>query len=160
MASYNIVLLGDGGVGKTAWIRRMRTDTFQPHYFATVGTGVHPFGINTNYGHIVLDFYDCAGQEKYAPFIPDIKSDATLLMFDLTSRISYKNLKHWQERCKGEPVFVVGNKCDIKEENIKVRPKFHKNYLALSAKRMTTSDLLTPILRVLTGYEDIEILDE
>jgi GTP-binding nuclear protein Ran len=160
MLSYNIVLLGDGGVGKTAWIRRMRTDTFQPQYFATVGSEVHPFGINTNYGHINLDFYDCAGQEKYASHLPDIKSDATILMFDLTSRISYKNLKYWRERCKEEPVFVAGNKCDIKQEDIKVQPKFHRNYLALSAKRMTTRDLLTPILRVLTGYDNIEILHE
>lgn len=159
MAIYNISLLGDGGVGKTAWIHKMQTDEFHPQYYATVGCEVHPFVLNTNYGNIELNLYDYAGQEKYNSQ-SYYKSDATILMFDLTSRVSYKNLKYWQNKCTiGVPVFVVGNKSDCAD--IKVAPDIP--YLALSAKRMTLTDLLTdlltPILRRLTMHDDLVIVE-
>ncbi len=159
--TFNIALLGDSGVGKTSWMRRMMGDPFQPQFHATVGCNAKSFLWETNYGLFDLNFYDYAGQEKYGfrferPLVA--QSDATVLMFDLTSRVSYKNTKHWKQKCGGEPVFVVGNKCDIKAENIKVVPKFHENYLELSAKRMTGADLVTHILRVLSGHPDLVVL--
>ncbi len=156
---YNITLLGDGGVGKTAWIRRIISNTFEPRYYASVGCEVHTIDINTNHGTFVLNLYDYAGQEKYSHSPLVTKSDATILMFDLTSRISYMNLNLWNKKCLDEPVFVIGNKCDIKDNDIKVVPSVHQNYLSLSAKKMTFKVFITPILRRLTGHLDLLILE-
>lgn len=153
--NYTINLLGDAGVGKTAWIRRMKSDSFKPQYIASVGCDIHSMNFNTNYGTITLNFHDYAGQEKYSSLQKIVKSDLSVLMFDLTSKISYKNTKHWEEGCGLEPVLFVGNKCDVNEESIKVIPRPRENYVAVSAKTMKTTDLVTPILRILTGHLDI-----
>lgn len=159
---YNINLLGDGGVGKTACIHKMRTDEFEKKYIATIGCNVYPDLVHTNYGDFELNLYDYAGQEKYSSIFGVPQSDATVLMFDLTSPISHKNLKSWYSKwCHDEPVFVVGNKCDIAE--IKVTPKFHMKhnlpYMALSAKTVTSAEFFTPILRRLTGHDDLVIIE-
>ena len=162
MASYTINFLGEGGVGKTAWIAMMRTEMFNKNYVATVGSEMHPFVVSTNHGDILLNFYDYAGQEKYGSGLPTRPCDATILMFDLSSNHSYKQLSFWHQKCAMEPVFVVGNKSDIAERKV-TNPTFHLEhnlpYLEVSAKTMTTKDLLTPILRRLTGHDDLVIQD-
>ncbi len=156
MTTYNINLFGDGGVGKTAWIRRMKSDSFKPRYIASVGCDVYQSVFETNYGTIMLNFYDYAGQEKYNSDHPLIaKGDLTVLMFDVTSTVSYENLEYWQKKCEKEPVIVIGNKCDINSEDIKVVKAADDNYLVLSAKSMKTSDFVIPILRGVTGFPDI-----
>jgi small GTP-binding protein len=157
---YNINLLGDAGVGKTSWIRRMTPNTFQPQYIASVGETVYHMTANTNYGLIELKLNDYGGQDKYSQLLNTQNSDANVLIFDLTSPISRKNLKHWYEKCNKESAaFVVGNKCDIEE--IKVDPTFHEKhnlpYLALSAKRMSGREFLNPILQKLTGHDDLTV---
>lgn len=64
-------------------------------------------------------------------------------MFDLTSRITYKNVPNWHRDlvrvCENIPIVLCGNKVDIKER--KVKPKnidFHRKkslqYYDISAK--------------------------
>jgi GTP-binding nuclear protein Ran len=160
--SYIINFLGEGGVGKTAWVIKMRQEHFEKKYVATVGCEVAPFSVSTNHGDILLNFRDYAGQEKYGGHRPTQSSDATILMFDFTSTHSYKQLEFWHKKCGMEPVFVVGNKVDAKSRVV-TNSTYHLEhnllYLELSAKTMTTKDLLTPILRRLTGFQDLEILD-
>lgn len=158
---YNINLLGDAGVGKTSWIRRMIPNTFQPQYIASVGSTVYHVTVNTNYGPIEFNLIDYGGQDKYSELLKIEKSDVNVLIFDLTSPISHKNLKHWYEKCNKESVaFVVGNKCDIEE--VKVTPTFHEKhnlpYLSVSAKRMSGREFLNPILQKLTGHDDLNVL--
>jgi small GTP-binding protein len=158
---FNIKFLGEGGVGKTAWIHKMKTENFVKKYVATVGHEVHPYAVNTNQGQILLNFFDYAGQEKYGGGLPTKSSDATILMFDFMREYTYNNLPVWFEKCGTGPVFVVGNKTD--EERNVLNPTFHTEhglpYLELSAKTMETADLLTPILQHLTGHADLMILE-
>lgn len=150
----NINFIGDGGVGKTAFIHKMRTNEFKRQYFATVGCNVHQFNVRTNHGMVELNLYDYAGQEKYngrALF----KSDASIIMFDRTNRVSYKNLKHWQSKCAAEPILIVGNKSDCAD----IKVVTDTPYIAVSSKTMTLTDLLTPILRRLTGHDDLVIVE-
>ena len=158
MQTIDINFLGDGGVGKTAWIRNIKENPFEPRYYATVGLEINQVIIYTNYGPFLVNLWDYAGQEKYSSK-QGVQQDntATILMFDLTSKVSYKSMKtHWYSKCcKTKPIFIVGNKCDC--EDIKVFPD--DPYLAVSAKRMGEKDLLTPILRSLTGHEDLVITE-
>ena len=64
--TYKLVLVGDGGVGKTTFVKRHRTGEFEKKYVATVGAEVHPMDFTTNLGKIIFNVWDTAGQEKYA----------------------------------------------------------------------------------------------
>jgi GTP-binding nuclear protein Ran len=159
MPHYTIQLLGEGGVGKTAWITKIRQDIFEKKYVATVGLEVHPYHVETNHDIITLSLYDYYGRQEYAgPVKPTDKADATILMVDLSRKSSHKNLDYWYQQTHGEPVFVVGNKNDLEAV---FTPTYHTEhdlpYWTASAKTGTIHDLLTPILRHLTGYDDLVI---
>jgi GTPase SAR1 family protein len=60
-----------------------------------------------------------------------IQGQAAIIMFDVTSRMTYKNVPNWHRDlvrvCEGIPIVLCGNKVDIKDR--KVKPKqitFHR----------------------------------
>jgi len=64
-------------------------------------------------------------------------------MFDVTSRITYKNVQTWHRDinrvCDGVPICLVGNKCEVKERKVKTKQiNFHRKknmqYYEISAK--------------------------
>jgi small GTP-binding protein len=62
---FKLVLVGDGGVGKTTFVKRHLTGEFEKKYNATVGVEVHPLQFQTNRGLIIYNVWDTAGQEKF-----------------------------------------------------------------------------------------------
>lgn len=60
-----LVLVGDGGVGKTTFVKRHLTGEFEKKYVATLGVEVHPLVFHTNRGPIRFNVWDTAGQEKF-----------------------------------------------------------------------------------------------
>lgn len=62
---FKLVLVGDGGVGKTTFVKRHKSGEFEKVYHATVGAEVHPMPFNTSRGKIIFNVWDTAGQEKY-----------------------------------------------------------------------------------------------
>ena len=47
---FKLVLVGDGGVGKTTFVKRHLTGEFEKKYIATLGVEVHPMSFFTNHG--------------------------------------------------------------------------------------------------------------
>lgn len=62
---FKLILVGDGGVGKTTFVKRHLSGEFQKKYVATVGVEVHPLSFHTNFGPIIFQCWDTAGQEKF-----------------------------------------------------------------------------------------------
>ena len=58
---FKVLLVGDGGVGKTSFVRRLGTGTYTSQYDATIGVEIHPLEIPTPNGDVVLDIWDTAG---------------------------------------------------------------------------------------------------
>lgn len=65
MPQFKILLVGDGGVGKTTYVKRHLTGEFEKRYIATIGAEVHPLVFHTNRGPICLNLWDTAGLHKF-----------------------------------------------------------------------------------------------
>jgi len=72
-----------------------------------------------------------------------IQGECAILMFDVTSRITYKNVPNWHRDlvrvCENIPIVIVGNKVDIKDRKVKAKTiTFHRKknlqYYDISAK--------------------------
>ena len=62
---FKLVLVGAGGVGKTTFAKRHFTGEFQKKYEPTIGVIVYPLRFPTNYGEIIFNVWDTAGQEQF-----------------------------------------------------------------------------------------------
>merc|ERR1712232_677291 len=99
----------------------------------------------TNCGPFSFNVWDTAGQEKFGGLRDGyyIQGQAAIIMFDVTSRTTYKNVPNWHRDlvrvCPNIPIVLCGNKVDVKDR--KVKPKmitFHRKrtlqYYDISAK--------------------------
>jgi GTP-binding nuclear protein Ran len=139
-----IVLLGDGGCGKTAFLIRHITGEFEKRYLATLGCEVNPLPFYTNQGEITFNVWDTAGQEKFAGLRDGyyLGSDGAIVFFDLTSRVSFYNVESWITKfrgmCPNAKIILVGNKCDVKYRKVseaEIKTKYpDMTYYDISAK--------------------------
>jgi len=134
---YKIVMVGDGGVGKSAFIKRHRTGEFEKKYIATMGVEVNPLPFSTNEGDVVLNIWDVAGQDKFSGLRDGyyIGAHAFIIMFDVTARITYKNVVTWYKHITesqtytGQPIVLCGNKIDCKDRKVKPNDiTFHRKH--------------------------------
>jgi GTP-binding nuclear protein Ran len=123
-----LILVGDGGVGKTTFVKRHLTGEFEKKYMATQGVEVHPMEFFTTKGKVKFNVWDTAGQEKLSGLRDGYYIDAhcAIIMFDVCSRITYKNVAKWYKdivRICGEsiPIVLVGNKVDEKNRKVKAK---------------------------------------
>ncbi|XP_043647069.1 GTP-binding nuclear protein Ran-like [Drosophila teissieri] len=143
--SFKLVLLGDGGTGKTTFVKRHVTGEFERRYIATLGVEVYPILFHTSRGVYRFDVWDTAGQERFGGLRDGyyVQGQCAIIMFDVCSRITYRNVARWHRVlvrvCGNIPIVLCGNKVDIKHR--KVRPRridFHRkknlHYIEISAK--------------------------
>lgn len=89
--------------------------------------------------------WDTAGQEKFGGLRDGyyINGQCGIIMFDVTSRITYKNVPNWHRDlvrvCENIPIVLCGNKVDVKERKVKAKTiTFHRKknlqYYDISAK--------------------------
>ena len=142
---FKLVLVGDGGVGKTTFVKRHLTGEFEKKYIATLGVEVHPMPFFTSRGQIRFNVWDTAGQEKLGGLIDGyyIGGHCGIIMFDVCARITYSNVPKWYKDltrvCENIPVVLVGNKVDVKDRKVKAKQiTFHRKknlqYYDISAK--------------------------
>jgi len=168
--TFKLVLVGDGGTGKTTFVKRHLTGEFEKKYIATLGVEVHPLGFTTNLGQIQFDVWDTAGQEKFGGLRDGyyINGQCGIIMFDVTSRITYKNVPNWHRDlvrvCENIPIVLTGNKVDVKERKVKAKSiTFHRKknlqYYDISAK--SNYNFEKPFLwlaRKLVGNQTLEFV--
>lgn len=122
--TFKCVLIGNGGVGKTTFIERHVNGAFRKKYIPTLGVEVHPLAFNTPDGKIIFNMWDCAGQEKFMGLRKGYWKEANcaIVMFDLTSKNSFKSSVEWyndfKELYPNVPVVVLGSKSDINDKHV------------------------------------------
>jgi GTP-binding nuclear protein Ran len=171
VAEFKVVLIGDGGVGKTTFVKRHITGEFEKKYIATQGVEVSSIVFYTNHGPIKLCLWDTAGQEKLGGLREGyyIGAQAAILMFDVTTRITYKNVPKWYKDltriCDNIPIVLVGKKVDQKDRKVKARQiTFHRKrnlqYFDISAKSNYQYEKpFLWILRTLVGDSNLYLVE-
>merc|ERR1711939_893428 len=172
MSDFKLVLVGDGGTGKTTFIKRHLTGEFEKRYEPTVGVEVRALDFTTNRGNIRFDCWDTAGQEKFGGLRDGyyIHGQCAIIMFDVTSRLTYKNVPTWYRDvcrvCEQIPIVLCGNKVDVKDRQVKPKQvTFHRKkslqYHEISAK--SNYNYEKPFLylaRKLTGDEKLNFVEQ
>jgi small GTP-binding protein len=118
-----LVTIGDYAVGKTTLIKALSNAPFSPDEPTTIG--VDPFQITLTHEDQALELvvWDTAGQERFKSLVPiySRRSDAALIVFDMTSLETFKGI---EEKIQSfvkiseshKLVFIVGTKMDLTAE--------------------------------------------
>nr|CAB3470780.1 unnamed protein product [Digitaria exilis] len=170
--SFKLVLVGDGGTGKTTFVKRHISGEFEKRYEPTIGVEVRPLDFATSHGKLRFYCWDTAGQEKFGGLRDGyyINGQCAIIMFDVTSRITYKNVPTWHRDisrvCENIPVVLCGNKVDVKNRQVKAKMvTYHRKknlqYYEISAK--SNYNFEKPFLylaRKLAGNMDLRFVAE
>eukprot|EP00927_Polykrikos_kofoidii_P072796 TRINITY_DN68895_c0_g1_i1.p1 TRINITY_DN68895_c0_g1~~TRINITY_DN68895_c0_g1_i1.p1 ORF type:complete len:227 (+),score=37.99 TRINITY_DN68895_c0_g1_i1:50-682(+) len=169
---FKLLLVGDGGVGKSTLVKRHLTGEFVRKYIATTAVQVSTLNFTTNCGVLSFNVWDIAGQEKLGGLRDGyfVLGECAIIMFDVTCRISYKNVPNWHRDiariCGLMPMVLVGNKVDVKDRQVAAKDiRFHRRksfpYFDLSAKNYHNFEM--PFLwlaRRLTNQPNLEFVWE
>lgn len=127
-----LIVLGDGGIGKTTYLLRHFFEKFHP---STPWRSVDLFikNISVNNQEIPLFIWDLMGQERgrllAKVFVNGI--NGAILMFDLTRSSTLENIKELVDLCRSEnsdfPIIFIGTKLD-NEEHIEVDEDYGKMF--------------------------------
>ena len=126
---YKIILLGDGGVGKTSLIQKYVHGSFNLNTCSTLGVVSTTKSVLIDNDRILLDIWDTAGQEKYRSmnscFFRGCK--AAIIVYDIANENSFQNIEYWIQQVRefegdSVKVLLVGNKADL-EDNRKISQK-------------------------------------
>ncbi|NXG14763.1 RHOF protein, partial [Grallaria varia] len=117
-----VVVVGDGGCGKTSLLVAFARGDFPEVYIPTVFER-YTASLQVAGKPVTIHLWDTAGQEDYDRLRPLSYSDANvvLMCFDVTDRNSFENiLTKWYPEvnhfCKGVPVLLVGCKTDLRQD--------------------------------------------
>jgi small GTP-binding protein len=123
MTVLKIVLIGDGGVGKTAIRERYLGKGFKAQYLLTIGADFAMRDDNVNGKSIRYQIWDLAGQQRFDAVREVYYKGCVgaLLVYDVTRPDSYFNTPKWINELwtnngRGRvPIVVVANKIDMRE---------------------------------------------
>jgi small GTP-binding protein len=115
-ADIKIILLGDSAVGKSKLMERFLLDDYIPHQSSTYALTLYRYEHKTVQKPVQVDFWDTAGQEQFQSMHPSYYHNAhcCILVFDITRKITYKNLQTWYDELvshRGIQVFRIHFRC-------------------------------------------------
>eukprot|EP01135_Chromosphaera_perkinsii_P000160 Nk52_evm56s32 gene=Nk52_evmTU56s32 len=146
---FKIVVIGNGGVGKSSVLYRFVNDKFDKQCFSTIGVEFLSKGVFVDDHQHTLQVWDTAGQERFrtlrAPFYRG--ADCCFLVFSLDDRESFVNLNTWVNEFLtyadvGDeeyfPFVVIGNKSDISPDDRQVSTYEAEQWCARQRGRNST----------------------
>ena len=144
-----VVLLGDGGVGKTSLVRRFVVDQYSDDYITTVGTKVSKKSVNVGSAldevEMIMQIWDVLGQKGYSGVQETAIKGAqgVLVVYDVTNGESRRAIDdYWMPavwRLAGViPMVLAANKSDLAEDRV-----WAEEYLYFLAQKYTCPGILT-----------------
>lgn len=113
-----IIILGNGGVGKTSFIYRYMNDNFA-ETISTIGASF----VLKKWKSFYLGIWDTAGQERFSRISSYYSrgAQAAILAYDITDRRTFENLTDYvqflRDAEKGCFIVVIGTKLDLVRED-------------------------------------------
>ena len=147
--AFKLILGGDGAVGKTSMVHRFVENTFATDYKSTIGTSIMKKECKFEGLESIVRFviWDLAGQAQFKRVRQSYlaNAEAGILVYDVTNRHSFENIKNWHNEIKkASPsisLTLVGNKIDLTndrdvsfEEGTELAKKLDLSYAETSAK--------------------------
>eukprot|EP01087_Luapelamoeba_hula_P009611 TRINITY_DN24_c0_g1_i1.p1 TRINITY_DN24_c0_g1~~TRINITY_DN24_c0_g1_i1.p1 ORF type:complete len:197 (-),score=39.17 TRINITY_DN24_c0_g1_i1:267-857(-) len=123
MAEIKLVLVGVGGVGKSAITITYVSNIWVPEYDPTIEDS-HRKQVSIDEDVSMLDILDTAGQEEYSSMQDQWfrTGQGFLCVYSIISRKSFNELPALRDKilrikdANKVPMVLVGNKCDLVEE--------------------------------------------
>ncbi|KAL4230166.1 Ras-related protein Rab-9B [Mactra antiquata] len=138
-----VVLLGDGGVGKSSLMNRFVSNKFDAQSFHTIGVEFLNKDVCVDNETYTMQIWDTAGQERFkslrTPFYRG--ADCCLLTFAVDDMQSFKNLSMWKKEFlyyadiqdgNNFPFVILGNKVDV--ENRAVNEEMVRDWCNLNGR--------------------------
>ncbi|KFQ30692.1 Ras-related protein Rab-44, partial [Merops nubicus] len=166
---YNVLFVGDSNVGKTSFLYRLHTDTFNPQLTATVGVDYQIKTFVVDNKCFALRLWDSAGQERYRSLTRQLfrRAEGVVLMYDVSSQSSFSDVCYWlsciQEGAEdGVTILLLGNKTDCAAERqvpTKEGERLAKEHQLLfyecsAASGHNVSESMVSLVRLLKDRED------
>jgi small GTP-binding protein len=165
---FKVIVVGDGGCGKTALVVRLTQNLFKEKYEMTIGVDFSVKRLEIGDSKVKLHVWDTAGQEFFANVRPGHYKGAkgALCVFDLTSLESFDHSPEWLEEIKeyaGDiPVLLVGNKSDLPERDVTreeaeaFAQQYNLHYMETSAKTgENVGDCFKALASLMLGLEPV-----
>ncbi len=114
-----MVLVGQGGVGKTSLVRRLTANTYDAWEPKTEGIDIQAWTVHVNDADVQLNVWDFGGQEIMHATHQFFLTKRTLYLLVLDGRLTEEEnrLEYWlkiiQSFGSDSPVIVVANKSDL-----------------------------------------------
>ncbi|MEM3526476.1 MAG: ArgE/DapE family deacylase [Candidatus Jordarchaeaceae archaeon] len=143
--AFKIIVIGDGGVGKTSLIVRLTENRFPEDYKMTLGTSFAAHTMNVNDSVVTLQIWDLGGQPSFTHLRSFFYAGAKggVIVFNLTDMKSFKNVPNWRKElfnvCGDVPIIIIGNKNDLASERVVSQQEAEKLARSLGAPYIETS---------------------
>ena len=119
-ADLKLIIIGDTASGKSKLVERFLLDNYEQRQMSTYALTMYRHTKVVDGRPYKIDIWDTAGQEQYNNLHPSyyFAADACVMVFDVTRKSTYINLKKWyselKKYCPSIPVVLVANKIDLK----------------------------------------------
>jgi len=119
---FKYIIIGDSAVGKSNILLRYIHDNFNEEFQSTIGVEFGAKNIKIEDKIYRIQIWDTAGQETFRSITRAYykNSVCAFVVYDITNRNSFQNVKSWIEDCRKQSpktVFMVliGNKVDLED---------------------------------------------
>jgi small GTP-binding protein len=151
---YKVIMVGSGGVGKSALTLQYMYDEFVEDYEPTKADSYRK-KVQLDGEEVQIDILDTAGQEDYAAIRDNYfrSGEGFLLVFSITEHESFDVLDEFREQilrvknAEDVPLILIGNKSDLddrrqvrRDEAQDKATKWGKPYIETSAKTRENVD--------------------
>ncbi|KAJ3357190.1 Ras GTPase [Allomyces javanicus] len=169
LREYKLVVVGGGGVGKSALTIQFIQSHFVDEYDPTIEDSYRKHCVIDD-EVALLDVLDTAGQEEYSAMREQYMrtGEGFLLVYSITSRNTFEEIATFQQqilRVKDRdyfPMILIGNKCDLEHERAvsqqegrDLARRFQCKFIETSAKqRVNVEEAFYNLVREIRRFTD------